>query len=325
MSGSGRSFLKPATARLLNETVLLWVEAWEGWLRDVRHLSPNAVRAYVTDIENFCVFLSAHKGSAISEVGLAGMTLSELRAWVSARVEAGMTASSNVRALSSLRSLFKYLRKHEEITNTVADRFTLKRGPAPLPRALQVDDMLRLIEEAEIFQQEHWLAKRDKALLMLIYGCGLRISEALSLTLGDIADGQRFIRIHGKGNKEREVPLLPQIISAIALYTECVPYAQSSSSPLFLGERGGELNPGVVQRQVRRLRSLLGLAEETTPHALRHSYATHLLASGANLRDIQELLGHESLSTTQRYTKVDTERLKRQYLDCHPLAGKKEQ
>lgn len=322
MPRSDRSFLKPSTANLVSKDLLEWLEAWEGWLMDVRRLSANAVKAYVADVENFCGFLARHHGNTLSDAQFAKLSLSEMRAWMASRAEEEKQATSNMRALSSVRSIYRYLRKHEGVENTVADRFSVRRGVAPLPRALSVEDMLKLIEQCDELQEEHWLAKRDKALFMVIYGCGLRISEALSLTCRDISAKQRFLRIRGKGNKEREIPLLPAIYASIASYRESVPYAQTESSSLFLGEKGGVLNPGVVQRQLRHLRGLLSLPESTTPHALRHSYATHLLASGANLRDIQELLGHESLSTTQRYTKVDTERLKQQYLTSHPLAKK---
>lgn len=315
-------FLKESTKEYVSEKVFASLESWQEWLSNVRHLSDNATRAYAGDVQEFLAFLCKHKGERVSPAALQALTVPEVRAWIASRAEAEMTASSNVRALSSVRSFFKYLRKHEGIENNVAERFTIRRGPAALPRALSVEEMLSLIAECSDFQKEDWIAKRDKALFMIIYGCGLRISEALSIKAGSIATENRYLRIRGKGNKEREIPLLPPVKEAIEAYRHDVPYAMTALTPLFLGQKGAALNPGVVQRQLRQLRGALGLPAETTPHALRHSYATHLLASGANLRDIQELLGHESLSTTQRYTKVDTERLKKQYLASHPLATK---
>lgn len=316
------SFLKESTREFVSEKVFASLESWEEWLTGVRRLSDNATRAYAGDVQEFLSFLCKHKGERISPTDLAALSVPEMRAWVAERAGAGMTPSSNVRALSSVRSFFKYLRKHEGVENNVAERFSIRRGPAALPRALSVEDMLSLIAECSEFQEEDWIARRDKALFMVIYGCGLRISEALSIKSGMITGENRYLRIRGKGNKEREIPLLPPVKEAIESYRRDVPYAMTATTPLFLGQKGGALNPGVVQRQLRQLRGALGLPAETTPHALRHSYATHLLASGANLRDIQELLGHESLSTTQRYTKVDTERLKKQYLASHPLAAK---
>ncbi len=191
--------------------------------------------------------------------------------------------------------------------------------PRALPRPLDVGDALAAVDAAGQLSDEPWLAKRDQALLLLLYGCGLRIGEALALNRRDAPAGDVLV-VTGKGRKQRLVPVLPVVREAIAAYLAACPHALPADAPLFLGARGGRLDPAVAQRQVRRLRSALGLPETATPHALRHSFATHLLADGGDLRTIQELLGHASLSTTQRYTAVDVSRLAAVHRRAHPRA-----
>lgn len=190
----------------------------------------------------------------------------------------------------------------------------------PLPKALSADQSMQAVMGIGTLHEEPWVAQRDTALLMLIYGCGLRISEALSLRVGDLPPAGSSLRIHGKGNKERVVPLLAIVRDAIDTYLGLCPHhnPRNPKADIFVGVKGGTLQPAIFQKQLRHLRSWLGLPESATPHAFRHSFATHLLATGGDLRDIQELLGHESLSTTQRYTHVDSERLLAAYRDAHP-------
>ena len=193
------------------------------------------------------------------------------------------------------------------------------RPTPPIPKAITATDAMDLIDAAGSLSDTPWIAKRDTALFTLLYGCGLRIDEALSLNQADTPKDDAMV-ITGKGNRQRVVPVLPIVRQSIADYREACPFAPRPDRPLFLGARGGRLNPGVVQRQMRKLRGLLGLPSTATPHALRHSFATHLLGAGGDLRTIQELLGHASLTTTQRYTSVDSERLIAVYEDAHPRA-----
>ncbi len=221
--------------------------------------------------------------------------------------------------MSTLRNFFRFLDRGGLVHNPAVKAVKTPRLPKPVPKALDETDAKAAITTVAELQDEPWLAARDTALLILLYGCGLRIGEALSLTCADMPKSD-VLRVIGKGRKERIVPVLPIVRDAVRAYRDICPFAPEDNAPLFVGKRGKALNPGVVQRQMRRLRALLGLAETATPHALRHSFATHLLAQGGDLRTIQELLGHASLSTTQRYTVVDEAHLTRVYRASHPRA-----
>jgi integrase/recombinase XerC len=224
-------------------------------------------------------------------------------------------AATNARAVASLRSFYRYLQRHYGIENPAALTLRAPRRSPPLPKAVSVKESLAAVQMIADYQQEPWVGLRDRTLLGLLYGAGLRISEALNLTRGDLAG--ETLRIRGKGNKERLVPLLPAVKNALEEYLAACPW---QSEIVFYGLRGKRLQPAVFSKQLRILRNAIGLPESTTPHAFRHSFATHLLAEGGDLRSIQELLGHSSLTTTQRYTKVDTERLLSAYSLAHPLA-----
>lgn len=228
-----------------------------------------------------------------------------------------MEARSSARALSMLRNFYLYLRKSHGIDNAAAKEYSLRARPDPRPKPLTVEQALRLIAEANALEGEDWTIRRDKAILLLMYGAGLRISEVLSLTEDSVMERERKLRVTGKGNKQRELPLLPEVNAALRAYLDICPHYEPGG-PFFYGVQGAPLNPGVFQKRLRDLRHLLNLPDTLTPHALRHSFATHLLAGGAGLRDIQELLGHENLSTTQRYTGVDAARLMRSYAAAHP-------
>jgi integrase/recombinase XerC len=253
---------------------------------------------------------------------LARLEHRELRAWLAQRRQDGISDSSNARAMSSIRNFYRYLQRETGLENAAVFNLRMPRLKKPLPKALTAQDALDAVETLRTLHPEPWIARRDWALLTLLYGCGLRIGEALSLTRHDIAGAKHGLRIHGKGGKERVVPVLPQVLEAIAAYLAACPYMGEGEMPLFLGARGERLAPAVFRRQIRQLRAGLGLPESATPHAFRHSFATHLLAGGGDLRAIQELLGHENLSTTQRYTHVDTARLMSAYKNAHPRAGK---
>lgn len=295
------------------------LEAWEEWLADIKRSSNHTVVSYKNDISHFLQFASEHLGGKVGFSELQNLENKDIRAWLAARLTWGYEASSNARALSVVKGFFRYLEKQGKIKNAAVLAMRGMKIKKSLPRALGEGEAKEALGELSHLHAEPWINARDLALLTLIYGCGLRISEALSVTYGDIV-GKDSIIITGKGNKQRKVPVLPVVGQAVAQYVELCPYSFSGSDLLFLGLRGEVLNPAVFQRQLRVLRGLLNLPDTTTPHAFRHSFATHLLSAGADLRSIQELLGHASLSTTQRYTHVDKTRLLAAYKNAHPRA-----
>ncbi len=296
------------------------VADWLDWLANQRRAADQTIEAYFRDVTVFIEFVSGHTGGAVAIDGLAALKAADFRAFLAQRRAEGLNNASLSRVLSSVKNLFRYLeRTRVSFHNPAIASIRSPKRPAALPKPLSIDEARAAIDTAGAQQEEPWIAARDVALLTLLYGCGLRISEALELNVGDSPKGDHLI-ITGKGGKQRMVPVLPVVRDAIAEYRELCPYPAESEAPLFLGLRGGRLNASVVQKQVRRLRAALGLPETATPHALRHSFATHLLSAGGDLRTIQELLGHASLSTTQRYTEVDAERLMNVYRDAHPRA-----
>jgi integrase/recombinase XerC len=276
------------------------------------------------DASHFLSFFQKHGGGNVTLDQLASLEMREFRAWLAARRQEEIGDSSNARAMSSIRNFYRYLERQHGIENSAVFNLRMPRLKKPLPKALSETDSLNALDTLKTLHPETWVAKRDWALLTLIYGCGLRISEALALDCGDIETAANGLRIRGKGRKERIVPLLEPVVEAIRDYQKTCPYLQHTqpNAPLFLGVRGAALSPVVFQRQIQHLRAYLGLPDSATPHAFRHSFATHLLAGGGDLRSIQELLGHESLSTTQRYTHVDTARLMAAYNNAHPRARK---
>lgn len=329
-----------------------WLEAFEH----NRRASAHSLTAYRHDIADCLGFLSQHLGTGLGIGQLANLEERDLRAWLAARVGRGMAKTSNARALSAVKSFFRYLEREGHLENSRIFHVRAPKLNKPVPKALSLAQTEAALDTIHALHEEPWVSARDEALLMLIYGSGLRISEALGLTLGAV--GQYALQIEGKGKKQRNVPLLPVVQTALQHYIQLCPHfasipppaggrvggghpvwdntestradhaplptsplrGEGKNTPLFLGIRGGELNPAQFQRTLARMRGMLGLPESATPHAFRHSFATHLLARGADLRDIQELLGHESLSTTQRYTHVDTERLLAAYEAAHPRA-----
>jgi integrase/recombinase XerC len=305
--------ISPVTAGLKHK-----IAAWEEWLANVRRASRHTVTAYRIDIDHFCRFLSEHLGAEVALDDLKKLEARDIRSWLASRLQ-HFDASSTARALSTVKNFFRWLEKQGAIENAAVFHIRSPKIKKSLPRALAEPQAAQAIETIATQHEDEWVNKRDLALLVLIYGCGLRISEALSLTFGDVPEGDT-LRIIGKGNKQRMVPVLPVIKEAIGDYVSSCPCPFSPSSPLFLGKRGKALDPAIFQLQVRKLRRALGLPESATPHAFRHSFATHLLSAGGDLRSIQELLGHASLSTTQRYTHVDKERLLKAYENAHPRA-----
>lgn len=293
-----------------------------GWLRHLegeRRSSAHTLDAYGRDLRFFLAFLTEHRGELPDLAALAALGPRDFRAFQARRRAAGIAAASTARGLSSLRSFFRYLDRKGLGHNAAALATKAPKLPRGVPRPLSAAAATTAVDEAGALAAEPWIAARDEAVLALLYGCGLRISEALSLRRRD-TPLRETLRITGKGGKQRLVPVLPQVAEAVEAYVRQCPHPLPKDGPLFLGAKGGPLSPRIIQRTMEALRGALGLSADATPHALRHSFATHLLGAGGDLRTIQELLGHASLSTTQRYTDVDTTRLLAAYTDAHPRA-----
>lgn len=296
--------------------------AWLEHLSKERRASPRTLEAYGFAARRYLAFLQQHRGEAISLNDLGGITAGEIRAWL-AHLRSGdnpLSPRSLAQALSAIRTFHRFLDRRLETPNPA---LALVRGPKVkpgAPRPVSEDQALGMLAEPALDpDREDWEAARDQAVLTLLYGCGLRISEALSLKRSD-APIPDTLRITGKGSKTRIVPVLPAVREAVEAYLAQVPHVLDRDGPLFVAKRGGALSPRHVQATVQHLRGRLGLPASATPHALRHSFATHLLGAGADLRSIQELLGHASLSTTQRYTEVDAAALLSAYNQAHPHA-----
>jgi integrase/recombinase XerC len=304
----------------VNGEVKAMVENWLEWLAHNKSSSAHTVTAYEIDIRHFFTFFSRHAGGEITFSLLEKISLRDLRSWLAARQNEKFTATSTARALSVVRSFFRYLEKQGRLSNAAIFHVRTPKLPKSLPKSLAEEQAMTSLDIIGSHHKEEWVMQRDVALLTLIYGCGLRISEALSLTPADVAGNAPTLSIRGKGNKERMIPLLPQVKEAIERYKKSCPYDLAADEALFRGQRGKALRPELFQKEIRQLRTALGLPDSATPHAFRHSFATHLLSSGGDLRTIQELLGHADLSTTQRYTKVDHERLLAVYNKTHPRA-----
>jgi len=289
---------------------------WLAALAHERRASPHTLRAYGDDVARFLGFQVGHIGGVLNEKTLARLTPADMRAFITFRRQEGLGPGGVQRALAAVRSFYKFLAKEGILENAAARSIRTPRVRRGLPRPLSVEDAGRAIAEAGEHDVE-WLGARDAALLTLLYGAGLRISEALGLKRGDIPLGETLTVI-GKGRKERSVPVLPLVAVALSDYAGKIPFTGAPSSPLFLSRRGRAMSPREAQGLMQRLRGRLGLPEKATPHALRHSFATHILQGGGDLRSVQELLGHASLSTTQVYTAMDTRQLLETYAKAHP-------
>lgn len=288
------------------------IAQWQSWLLNERRYSPHTLDAYSRDLSGFFDFAAEHLGKVPETADLAKLEVRDFRAYLSQRAARHIDKSSLARELSTLKNFFKWLARYDILRNPALSVIRTPRRAKVLPKALEVNDTFNVIDEAQNLASNSWQGLRDMAIFTLLYGCGLRISEALSLNVGDIGNND-FLHIKGKGNKERIVPLLPVVVENINKYLAECPYQPKQGEPLFLGARGDRLVPRIIQRQMQKIRAYLGLPDNLTPHALRHSFATHLLAEGTDLRSIQELLGHASLTTTQRYTDVQIETLKKEY------------
>jgi integrase/recombinase XerC len=295
--------------------------AFLAWLANEKRSSPLTVEAYGTDLASFLGFLTMHLGREPDLAALACATQADIRAWLASLANEGLGNASRARHLSALRSFFKYLARHHATENAAVKLVATPKTRRPLPRALGQADARGVTEDIGDLSDHAAIQARDTALFTLLYGCGLRIAEALSLNVRDAprAGEDAALRVVGKGSKERIVPVLPAVRDAIAAWLRLHP-RREPDAPLFLGARGKRLDAAVAQRTLRLYRQQNGLPEHATPHALRHSFATHLLAGGADLRAIQDLLGHASLSTTQRYTAVDEAKLLEVWRKAHPRA-----
>ncbi len=301
--------------------------AWLGSLEHERRLSPHTLEAYQRDVRQFITFLAGHSGKAVSLAALNDLKPLDVRAFLAARRRSGMTSRSLMRQLASLRSFARHLERHS-LAN--ASAMVNVRGPKipktlPRPIAAPAARALARFDTRAGEERPAWVLARDAAVLALLYGCGLRISEALNLNRADAPvmgqdRGNDSVTVLGKGGKRREAPVIATVSSAVSRYLALCPHDLPMDGPLFIGVQGGRLSPRIIQLAVVRMRGALGLPDSATPHALRHSFATHLLGRGGDLRAIQDLLGHASLATTQIYTKIDTSRLLSAYRSAHPRA-----
>ncbi len=295
------------------------VAGYLDWLARERRASPLTVAQYGHDLRHFLGFLARHLGGAPDLAALAGLSVADLRAWLAAGVMAGQGNATRARHLAAVRGLFRFLARRHGVTNPAPGLVGTPRALPPVPRALSPDQARAVAADVGEASDMAFVQARDTALFTLLYGCGLRIAEALALNLrhAPLPGATGPLQVLGKGSRERLVPVLPAVREAVGAWVALHP-DRRPGAPLFVGVRGERLNPGVAQRTLRTFRRLAGLPEHATPHALRHSFATHLLAGGADLRAIQELLGHASLVTTQRYTSVDEAGLMAVWERTHP-------
>jgi integrase/recombinase XerC len=318
MAASQDDVLFPAASDVATEAA-----RWLDHLGVERRMSGKTLDAYARDVRQFLAFLTDHLGGRPRLADLAKLAPQDVRAFMAARRGSGVSGRSLMRALAGVRSFGRFLERNGKGKVGALAAVRAPKLPKTLPKPLTAASAKRLAD-ADVRageERDPWILARDAAVLALLYGSGLRISEALSLKRDDLPAGRTdAITVTGKGKKERMVPLLPQVSQLIADYVAICPYDLPADGPLFVGARGGPLSPRIVQLVMERLRGALGLPDTATPHALRHSFATHLLARGGDLRAIQELLGHASLATTQIYTAVDTERLLEVYRSAHPRA-----
>lgn len=297
------------------------VAAFMDYLTQTKNYSVHTATAYETDIRDFIKFYDNFNGCNVTLSDFARADTICFRAWLADRQRRDLAHKSTARALSSLRGFYKFLSKKYDIKNNAIGLISSPKVPRKLSKAIEVSDVEHMHDAIkEIDDAEPWIAARDWALVVLIFGCGLRISEALSLKNSDVRGRPDSLRILGKGSKERIVPVLPTVLDAIEKYTKLRPFGSTPEEPLFRSVRGLPMSPRMAEKVVEKVRHYLQLPDYVTPHALRHTFATALLAGGADLRSLQELLGHSSLSTTQLYTKVNMSEIMNIYEHAHPRA-----
>ena len=310
------NILYPAITPLLNQ--------WQDYLISEKRVSKHTHEAYMRDVVKFLSFLAEYLGKPLSKSDLGNLKPAEFRAYLAARRKDGLTPASVARSFSAVRAFYKYMRRNDIIKNDSIDAVSSPKLKKRLPRPISETAAKRAIKDVGDFAApatNDWVALRDIAILTLLYGCGLRVAEALSLNMGDL-DKKDIMTVRGKRNKERLVPLLPIVTKSVDRYLAACPKDIKPGEPLFIGVRGKRLNARNVQLAMQKVRIALGLPSTATPHALRHSFATHLLSAGGDLRTIQELLGHADLGTTQHYTDVDTAYLMDVYNNAHPSVKK---
>jgi integrase/recombinase XerC len=300
------------------------IERWRWHLAGERRLADNTLEAYARDVDQFVRFMATHLGRPPDVADFAGLAITDLRSFMASRRRDGAGPRTLARGIAGLRSLIGFMERQGKADSASLRALRPPRRKRLVPRPLPAAAARALVASDGDIDEEPWISARNSAILTLLYGCGLRLSEALAIRRGEAPAGSSdALRIRGKGGKERIVPVLPVVAAAISEYLTRCPYALGYDGPLFVGARGGPLNPRMVQRAMAKMRGALGLPDTATPHALRHSFATHLLANGGDLRTIQELLGHASLSTTQIYTEVDTRRLMDAVHAAHPRAKRR--
>lgn len=297
------------------------IDEFTDYIIKTRNYSTHTAAAYVADIDDFIRFFAGFNGTAVFVADMARADTICFRAWLANRQSRGLSFKSTARALSALRGFYKYLAKYHNIKNDAIGLISSPRVPKKLSKAIDASDVADMAGAIRtIDDNEPWVAARDWALVTLLFGCGLRISEALSLRNSDVAGAPESLRIVGKGAKERIVPVLPAVYTAIKKYTAMRPFGNAPTDALFRSVRGLPMSARMAEKVIEKLRHYLQLPDYVTPHALRHTFATALLADGADLRSLQELLGHSSLSTTQLYTKVNMAEIMDIYEHCHPLS-----
>jgi integrase/recombinase XerC len=304
---------------MLSQTVLNLVEKWREYLNLQKNYSNHTQVSYLNDVQNFLNFISEYLACTVSATDLASVDKRLIRSWLAKLHNQGYLASSIARALSSIKNFYRFLEKNAEIKCHEIYSIKSPKKAKTLPKALTKEQLSTSITHIEEFGKKDWVELRNKALLVLIYASGLRISEALSLTKNQI-NNQEFIKVLGKGNKERIVPWIDDARTLVSQYLAALPFYIEENTPVFRGAQGKPLKAPVFNRELIALRRYYGLPEHLSAHAFRHSFATHLLENGADLRSIQDLLGHASLSTTQKYTKVNLKHLESVYNRAHPLS-----
>ncbi len=295
------------------------LKKWDRYLAVERIYSKHTLRAYNKDLNFFLSFISGYLEQSLSISSLSELKMAEFRAWIAELAKKNHAATTRSRALATIRSFYRWMDEQGYMHNPYIEVIRNPKLPQLLPKALSEDNAKMLIDTADLLVKESWVGQRDRALFTILYCCGLRIDEALSLNYEDIPTAKMSFIIKGKGKKERLVPILPIVMETLAQYFKLCPInLRQDGQAIFIGIRGKRLNQGVAQKSIRDLRRSLGLPTSVTPHALRHSFATHLLLNGANLRQIQELLGHESLRTTQKYLHLDDRELQKSHILYHP-------
>jgi integrase/recombinase XerC len=296
-------------------------QGWHDWLAHERRLSAHTIDGYIRDVAEFLKFITEYQGFAPGLSDLADLQRMDFRSYLAERDNRVMARTSTARAISSLKSFYRFLANRGLASNVAIGNVRPPKKPRTVPRALDPSSALDVVHTVADMATQPWVGKRNAAVILMLYGCGMRLGEALSLNRQDMPrDG--MLRVCGKGSKERLVPVLPVVTQALTDYIDHCPFDEGHDGPMFFGVRGRRLGARVIQACMESLRARLGLPETATPHALRHSFATHLLAAGGDLRTIQELLGHASLSSTQRYTEVDAAAIQAVYATTHPRARK---